>query len=213
MGGLRSAKHEPLPESCLDVILLAFHLFARVRMRSLIVLLTVAGVACATQPAPTSDTDLQVAAAPDVACPLTNLPGSEMPWRLVQADGFTFCVPPSWEPTSRPRNGMGSRNWRMRGGKLAWGTGVHRERIVETTTVIVEAGRPITPPVPSMQVNNFRERIGGRQAELYDNYRRGVHYTGASWTFPQIWLTGEARDRATADLQLAVYRTVRFTGE
>ncbi|MGQ0814179.1 MAG: hypothetical protein ACT4O1_06905 [Gemmatimonadota bacterium] len=65
--------------------------------------------------------------------------------------------------------------------------------------------------MPSSDGRRFSEMIGGYNAELWSNQFEGMSYTGAIWRAPKtIHITGEARDRITAILQLDVYRTVRF---
>ena len=131
-------------------------------------------------------------------------------WREVRATRFTFCVPASWRGTGGAAGGaVDARTWRGSGGSITWGTGQAGSRRTVTTEVIVRPGEPL--PTPSGQVRRFREVIDGRPAQFYDNEFAGKHYTGASWTRPAVYLEGEADNPAAARLQLAVYRTVRFT--
>ena len=136
--------------------------------------------------------------------------GEEM-WREVRATRFTFCVPVNWRPLGAPaRGGADARTWRGGTGSITWGTGEHRPRRIATAQVIVRAGEPL-PSAPPGQVRRFTEVIDERVAQLWDNEFEGKHYTGATWSRPAVYLEGEATDPATARLQLAVYRTVRFT--
>lgn len=137
------------------------------------------------------------------------VPGADLTgWREVRATGFTFCVPASWRPAGRARNGVDARTWRGGGGEVKWGTGSHRS-VVTVTTVV--SGPVSAMPQPAVQVNRLSEVIGGRVADLWDNEFDGNFHTGAAWNAPAMYVAGESRDRATARLQLQVFRTVRFT--
>jgi hypothetical protein len=56
----------------------------------------------------------------------------------------------------------------------------------------------------------FTETIGGKVANLWNNEFDGNRFTGVEWNSPRVYMTGDSRD-ATADVQLRVYRSVRFT--
>lgn len=54
--------------------------------------------------------------------------------------------------------------------------------------------------------------IGGATVEVWQNESNGRHRSGASWSHPiKLRMIEEAPTASTADLQVAVYRTVRFT--
>ena len=124
-------------------------------------------------------------------------------WRLVQADGFTFCVPPAWQAA-------GARTWRGDGGEVTWGTGEYRPKPVGGPVIGPAAGE--VPPGPGREMRRFRETIGGAPARLWDNRFGSRRYTGAHWEVRRVYITGEAPAAATetAARQLATYRTVRF---
>ena len=60
------------------------------------------------------------------------------------------------------------------------------------------------------EVRRFTEAIGGLQADVWRNRFGRNYYTGAEWASAAVWLVGEARDSRTADLEVVMYRTVRF---
>ena len=144
--------------------------------------------------------------APEAApCPVRLATADVSTWRVVQAEGFTFCVPPTWRPA-------GSRAWRGGAGEVEWGQSAYTRTATKTETVRVVAGQPATPPQPLTQGRRFTEMVGGYGADFWDNEDEGTFYTGAVWTAPRhVHVAGEARSRATANVQLDVYRTVRFT--
>lgn len=186
-------------------------------MKASWLLLSVLLVPCgaAAQEAPQAGTP-----AAERPCAVT-LPGADLSgWKEVRATGFTFCVPATWRPSGRARNGVDPHTWRAGSGSVTWGTGTYRGKVVSTTvTTVVITGRaagglpPLPPPSgPQGQVRNFAEPIGGATADLWDNEFEGVNYTGAKWSSPQaVHISGESRDTRTAAVQLQVYRTVRFT--
>lgn len=140
------------------------------------------------------------------------VPGADLTgWREVRATGFTFCVPASWRPSGRARNGVDARTWRGGGGEVKWGTGTDRSVKTVTTVSTVVSGPVSSIPQATGQVNRPSEVIDGRRADLWENQFEGKFYTGAEWNAPAVYLAGESRDGATARLQLQVVRTVRFS--
>jgi hypothetical protein len=141
---------------------------------------------------------------------------TEASWRLVQADGFTFCVPANWSPSGRrSAQGHDAKVWRFGASSITWGTGEFRPRRVGTATVRVAVPAGESPQLsnlaPPGNVRRFVEVIGSHSAEVWDNQFEGKSYTGVILEEPmRIHISGEAQDRGIAALQLAVYRTVRF---
>ena len=68
-----------------------------------------------------------------------------------------------------------------------------------------------SPPHPDSEVRRFTEEIGGRTAEVFNNRFRSNHFTGAQWSSPRVWIHGRASSSAAADVQITIFRTVRFT--
>ena len=128
-------------------------------------------------------------------------------WREVVADGFRFCVPSSWRASGR--------TWQHGGASISWGVGSRPARQAATTVVSVPASElgalQAGGAVPDSDVRRFSETIDGRRANLWRNRFGREFHTGAEWSFPRVWLVGDARDAASADLQVAIFRTVRFS--
>jgi hypothetical protein len=164
-------------------------------MRLPLVLLLIGLTACASGGASSRDD------APVVACQVPVASSPQQTWRQVSAEGFTFCVPPSWRQSA-------SNTFRGEGGWIRWGVGQFRPTATATTTVTVPAGQL---PLPAGRQNRFSESIGGSIAELWDNELEGTLYTGAQWTRPSVYLFGQSTSPAVRLQQLQIYRTVRFT--
>jgi hypothetical protein len=138
-------------------------------------------------------------------------------WRLVSAQGFTFCVPGDWETAD-------GRTWRGAGGSITWGTGFPPRQATVSGTVVMRVpanrGMPSEAEVRAaveaqlgVRCSPYRlkESIGGAAADLYDTECNGQHHTGARWESPAVFFQGQADSPSAASLQLQVYRTTRFT--
>lgn len=147
-------------------------------------------------------------AAEPVPCAVPVASATQEPWQQVSAQGFTFCVPSSWRS-------VGRNTFRGDGGWVRWGTGEYRGGRRETGTMVVAVPANAIPselPTPPGRFNHFPETIGGSVAEVWDNEIDGRFYTGAQWERPErIHLAGEATDARVRNIQLEIYRTVRFT--
>lgn len=133
-------------------------------------------------------------------------------WSEVRDGELSFRVPPGWRRA-------GARTWRGQGGSLSWGRGEARDQatgpVVVRTTRISGAGvqqstRPERAPVDPTRIGRVPEVIGGRAAEAWAHRMDGVHYVGAQWHSPQVFVMGEAHGEETAALLRAVLRTVCF---
>lgn len=166
------------------------------RHLTLLLLLT---VACAGPSAQVTTNPSAAVSADEqsVACRVP-VPSGEA-WRQVRAEGFTFCVPRSW----RVRDGRATYT----GGSVQWRQGTYSR--VPFTVGRVESGRP-PPAMAGSRAEQFTETIDDRSAQLWLLSSRGTISTGASWSDPAMYFTGEARDEAMAAEHFAVYRTVRF---
>ncbi len=126
-------------------------------------------------------------------------------WRAVATSRFTFCVPPDW-------SGDGE-SWRAANGasvSLSLGIadpGMASERMhasVPAHDARLMAGRSSAGTQPRS------ESIGGRSVSLYSSRSEGRYSWTAVWMASAISLLGTAFDRATSDLELTIFRTVRF---
>ena len=178
------------------------------RAAVLVIGITVTMGACGRPTSAGVGTATSAPAPPAVAC-RTGVPGVEVSsWREVAAEGFTFCVPSDWRG--------GGRTWRRGSAEITWGKGTRpRQQVaVVTETVIVPAGavpRPPSGPPPDSDLQRFTEEIGGHRATVWRNRFGQVYHTGADWESLRVWIVGEAADPASADVQVTVFRTVRFS--
>ena len=173
-----------------------------------IVLVAALGVGCARAVPVDSAADAapsRTVAAELEPCPAP-VPDEHGPWRMVRGAGFVFCVPTSWTPSAPPaEGGADRRSYRFADGEIFWSqSGVSR-----AGTMRIPAG--LAPAQPTVQ--RTTETIGGQTAELSITEWPDVARlrTFARWTGgTSLYFTGQARTRQAAQLELAVYRTVRF---
>lgn len=153
-----------------------------------------------------------VTAAPPCRVPT---PTTDSPWREVRAAGFTFCVPVSWRSQGTASSAaVDPRTWRSESGSLTWGTGVPpTRRMIATETVVLREGDPLPRTMPRGDIREYTEVIGGRTAEVTEMHSPNLHHTQARWRDPGVYLHGETSNVATAQLLLAINRTVRFLQE
>jgi hypothetical protein len=132
-------------------------------------------------------------------CPVV-LEGVDMTdWQLVEAKGFTFCVPANWKVS-------GSRA-RFSGGNIQWKNGRAPD-----SRVAFRVGEQASPEAMAALVpkRTFSEIVNGTTAEFWTQSSNGTFNSGATWTAPAMYFTGTANGDAMIALQLNVYRTVRF---
>ena len=172
-----------------------------------LVALSVLGGCGRATPAPATPSPSATAAAPTAEACTASVPAVDLSaWRLVTAQGFTFCVPPEWRGSGR--------TWHRGNATISWGLGEPARREVRTELRTVPASQAGSPPAgapPDSDIRRFAEAIGGRDAQLWRNRFGRAYYTGARWDSPRVWLTGEANGPDAADLEVTIFRTVRFT--
>lgn len=134
-----------------------------------------------------------------VPCAVPVPSADSLEWKLVQASGFTFCVPPGWRPA-------GAQGWRGEGASIEWAAGRKPQpnEVVRRVPAGVGIGEPA--PVP----RHFVEIIGGESADLWDNHMSGTNYTSAEWGEKRVYFRGKSSGPRGADIELMIYRTVRF---
>lgn len=163
------------------------------------------GPGAGSRPEPTGANLAMEAAAP---CSLAATNPTLATWREVRATGFTFCLPADWHPGgSTP-----GRVWHHEFASIEWRTGTYRPTRIRQEIVEVPAGSPLPDQPPNGQVDRFTETIGGQTADLWRNRLGGDFFTGAKWTTPAVYIIGKADGMTTAELEIRIYRTVRFTG-
>lgn len=168
--------------------------------------MVIVSTACSRAGAGAAGAQPSKAAAPSTTCRAIVRGLDTSRWREVSAEGFSFCVPATW-------SGNG-RTWRQGGGSITWGVGTHPRPKTSTTVVAVRASEigslQSGGPPPDSDVQRFSEEIGGRRADLWRNRFGREFHTGAVWSSPRVWLVGESQDATSADVQVMVFRTVRF---
>lgn len=150
-----------------------------------------------------------------IACPLEGVGTRTQPWRLIHGSGFSFCLPPGW------RVARGANSWTGPEGTIAWGRGgqpvdietqapvmrgemVQRVPASELPRILSELQAPCPPPVPESAI------VGGRAVLLRKSSCRGAYSTSASWREAALLFAGAAAGPLGAEIQLTIYRTVRF---
>lgn len=155
--------------------------------------------------------------------------GGDVPWRLVRAEEFTFCVPGHWTES-------GKQTWSGDGVTVRWGTGKHRTATgpftvtrVDTSVVggggmrrppVSDAGRGAPPARGPVQTfgaadrQRLAETTGGAVDEMWSQTRQGKFHTGVNWSGPKrIHLVADAEAQLLTNLHFEIYRTVRFSTE
>ncbi len=124
-------------------------------------------------------------------------------WIQVTSANVTFCVPSTW----RVRGTRASYS----GGSLRWQNTAPPVMTRQSTGPQSIGGNSSANSTP-VRTERLPEMIGGRQAEVWRQMGVGRLQTGVSFTqSPQFFITGEAAGDEQVALQLAVFRTVRFT--
>jgi hypothetical protein len=125
-------------------------------------------------------------------------------WHSVEAEGFTFCVPPDWSASGR--------SWSRGTARVTWGLG-STVAAVDVPAIARGASRPafacVSGPTKRVQIHPTAEVIGGREARVWRDHVRQGFYTGGHWSAPHFYIVGEASDAATADLEMLIVRTAR----
>jgi hypothetical protein len=163
-------------------------------MRSMMIVGACLLAACAAHHGSTS----APATAAAVPCPVLVPSADSLEWKLVQASGFTFCVPPGWRLS-------GARGWHAEGAGIEWRIGSWPQ-----STTIDPRWFPAGIHGPGHFDRHLVELIGGESAELWDIRIQDSDYTAAQWAQKRVFFKGKANGLQSADLELMIYRTVRF---
>lgn len=163
------------------------------------------GASCARQP---RDTQLPTAS----ACPAPNTASPSRPWHQVLGNGFTFCVPSDWNPADGRATTI-ARMWTHAGGKIEWSPGPPSARITWQERVVAVPPSQLAGSLvqPCEYSSGQQELIGDHPAELVACGNGKKYETYAYWRDQGIHFAGTATMSEEAALQLAIYRTVRFT--
>jgi hypothetical protein len=140
-------------------------------------------------------------------CPVTPADAKE-PWRQVNGDGFSFCVPTSWRA-------VGAREWRSTdkssgSAAVSWSVGMSAVKVPFRVGRITAGSLPTAGPMESTDPTTFTEIIGGRSVKLIDVKQAGRYLSSAAWTDPDIRFAGDATRSLMIDVLFSIYRTVRL---
>lgn len=144
-------------------------------------------------------------AAADVPCTVP-VPENTGDWKQVTSEDVTFCVPAAW----RVRGTRASYS----GGSIRWQHSAPPPMTRQPSGVTSLGGRSAASPNSSpVRTESLPEVIGGRQASVMRQMGVGRLQTGVNFPQPPLFsMFGEAAGEEQVNLQLAVYRTVRFKG-
>lgn len=111
-------------------------------------------------------------------------------------------MPESW------RRGR-SNEWRGAGASVAWDLGRTPQMRERVTIVRSPTGMPPRAPGTFRQ---YTEVVDGQAAEVWESDTPGKYRSVISWRAPLVLqLSGNGTTRSEADIQLQIFRTVRFT--
>ena len=143
------------------------------------------------------------------ACTVPGVGSAQSPWRGVRGAGFSYCVPADWRPDGPSTATTDPLGWSGPGGSVTWGFG--RAPVVQGDVVRVVPQEQVGTLVPPCaQPWTSEEPIDGRSARLSDFECGGTHHTAAIFSQPAMYFQGTARDGGAAQVELAVFRSVRF---
>jgi hypothetical protein len=138
----------------------------------------------------------------DVPCTVP-VPENTGDWKQITATNVTFCIPAAW----RVRGMRASYG----GGSIRWQNTAPPVMTRQATGPQSIAGSGTSANSSPVRTERLPETIGGRQAEVWRQMGVGRLQTGVSFAqSPQFFMTGEASGDENVNLQLAVFRTVRF---
>jgi hypothetical protein len=163
------------------------------------------GICCARQQ---RDTMVPTAS----ACPVPGIASPSRPWRQVLGAGFTYCVPSDWNPTDGRATTI-ARAWSHAGSMIEWAPGPPLSRITSQQRVVEVPAAHLAGSLehPCEYSTGQLELIGDDRAELGGCGRGREYQTYAYWRDKEVHFAGTATMSEAAALQLAIYRTVRFT--
>lgn len=168
-------------------------------MRPFALLLLVAVAACSARRSEVATID----AFTGRACDASRLPDvADDPWREVRGDGFTYCVPSTWNPI-----GARAQRWTSNAVDVAWGDasafGERRPFVVATRGG--ERGGTFGSRVVTESVDGATVRL-----EIADGAQSSTWQAAASWLEPSLRFQAVARSASASQEVLGVIRSVRF---
>jgi hypothetical protein len=182
-------------------------------MQRLVGILIIASACAGGAPPATSPTSAGAAVqASDQAWEPCSVPVPENTgqWKQVEIPNATFCVPVTWEVSLTQARATGNR--------LTWGAQAQRQQVTVTrvqggmsATSIANSGASSSGTTMARRITE-NAMIGGQMANVWFEEGTGRVATGIAFTDvrPYFAMTGEASGKANVELQLAIYRTIRF---
>lgn len=142
-------------------------------------------------------------------CPVP-VPPNTGDWKLVEITNVTFCVPSGWQ--------VSATQARANGNRLNWGATQQRVQVVVSGmppgqmsgTSIANAGGSSAGTTMGRRITE-NAMIGGQMGTMWYEEGTGRVGTGISFSRPTFAMVGEASGKDNVQLQLAIYRTIRFT--
>src|SRR5881409_1469253 len=61
--------------------------------------------------------------APVAPCAIPGVGTADSVWHQVRASGFTFCVPPAWQPAGHAHDSIDAKHWHGDGSFVTWDLG------------------------------------------------------------------------------------------
>ena len=133
--------------------------------------------------------------------PIAGIDGSG--WEEISVKGFTFCVPPDGRQVGD--------SWRSPATRLSWGTNPAGYQASDPA-VFANADISSAPHGQAFH-RRFREDVGGRKADIQLAHDERFFTAWARWSSPAVWMTAESEAPGSEALQLAIFRSVRFTDD
>ncbi len=161
-----------------------------------------------------------------VPCAVPGIGTRDSVWHQVRASGFTFCVPPAWQPAGHSHDSIDAKRWHGDGGSVTWDFG--RPPAFEvgyaSRTITGTIGRSRYPPnlaplpptsysQPCRPQTNTPLTLDGVSLLLTQVQCRATWTTTAWSTTPVMYVQGEAHSEKVAELLLVIMQTIRFTSE
>lgn len=166
-------------------------------MRAAVLLATLLLAACARQSAAPA-----ILVAEAKPCSRDRVPPHDAgDWREIAGDGFTYCVPASWQPV-----GQRAQRWRTPSLDLEWGQADGFQRpapfVVPTRG---QSGARFGSRVMTETIDGATVRL-----EIQDLSEATLWSAAAAWLEPTLRVYATARTATAAAEVLGVYRSVRF---
>ena len=146
-------------------------------------------------------------------CTIPGVGTPDAPWRMVRARGFSYCVPPSWRPDGRGRAGLDANAWSGDAGSIRSGARARGGPIISAdivTSTPVHVGDVVQAPPGCSAPTDFSYVASGIRITVSQVHCQGTYFTSARTPQFVLEVAGETRSGAGADVQLAIFQTIRI---